>query len=55
MNSTYLDSLEYSWSAEVLLKNNQIINIWYTAWPMTKCIVKSVISVSSDYPKFKII
>lgn len=49
-----LEKLENSWSAEVLLKNGQKISIWYTAWPSTKNMVADVISVASDYPKFKI-
>ena len=47
----YLENLQNSWTAEVQLKNDQIINIWYTALPMNKIIIKKVISVSSDYPR----
>ena len=47
----YLENLENSWTAKVQLNNDQIINIWYTALPMSKKIIKKVISVSSDYPR----
>jgi hypothetical protein len=45
------DTLLFNWTAEVKLNNNQIITIWYTAWPSTKNTVKEILSISSDYPK----
>ena len=47
--------LEYSWTAEVKLKNNQIITIWYTAWHSCKHIISEILSISTDLPKHKII
>jgi len=49
-----LDGLKHSWTAEVQLTNDQIITIWYTAYPMSKPSIKNVLSVSSDYPKNEI-
>lgn len=45
------NTLKYSWTAIVKLKNDKIINIWHTAWPSIKGIVKEILSISSDYPK----
>jgi len=47
--------LKYSWSAEVMLNNGTICKIWHTAYPMMKIIIKEIISISSDFPKFEII
>lgn len=47
----YLENLQESWTAKVELHNDQVINIWHTALPMSKVIIKKVISVSSDYPR----
>ena len=49
-----LNMLENSWTAEVKLNNDQVITIWYTCWPSIKSIVKEVLSVTSDYPRYKI-
>lgn len=51
MNSINLNPLEYSWSADVILKGGQQILIWYTCWPSIRHIVADVVAVSSDYPK----
>ena len=53
MNITVLDNMENAFTATILLKNGQAINIWYTCWPSIRSITKSVINVSSDYPKRK--
>lgn len=50
----YLSSLSHSWSANVRLKNEQVISIWYTCLPSIKHLLKEVISVSSDYPGYLI-
>ena len=50
----FLENLKQSWSAEILLNNNQKITIWYTAFPMSKNSIQKVLSVSSDYPKHTI-
>jgi hypothetical protein len=55
MQTINLNLLEYSWTAEVELKNGQIISILHTAWCSTKHIIKNIISILSDYPKHKII
>lgn len=52
MQTINLNLLQSSWTAEVLLKNGQTITIWHTAWAMIKTKVQSVLSVSSDYPRF---
>jgi hypothetical protein len=44
-------TLLHSWTADVKLHNDKVITIWWTAWPMTKSIVKEILSISSDYPK----
>lgn len=54
VNIQYLESLKHSWSAEVMLQNDLIITIWYTALPMRKDSIKKVVSVSSDYPKHEL-
>jgi hypothetical protein len=46
--------LEFSWSAEVKLKNGLIISIWYTCWDSIKHSIDEVVSISSDIPKRKI-
>ena len=54
-NSTInLNLLEHSWTAKIVLKNNKIITIWHTAFPMSKKHILKILSVSSDYPKCKI-
>lgn len=55
MNTQYLniDTLENSWTADVRLNNGQVVTIWHTCWPSIKHIVKEVLSISSDYPRFK--
>lgn len=53
MDITVLDNMENTFTATILLKNGQVINIWYTCWPSIRSITKSVINVSSDYPKRK--
>ena len=50
MEPEFLNQLEHSWSAEIRMRNNIVINIWYTAWPSSKDNVKEIVSVSSDYP-----
>lgn len=50
----FLDSLEYSWTADIEFPNGRVTKIWWTAWPMRRALTKSVISVSSDYPKQKL-
>ena len=50
----FLEKLEYSWTAEVQLKNDQFVNIWCAGLPMSKNIIKKVLCVSSDLPKCKI-
>ena len=50
----FLENLKQSWSAEILLNNDQKITIWYTAFPMRKKSIQKVLSVSSDYPKHTI-
>ena len=49
-----LDNLEHNWTAEVELNNGQTMSIWWTAWPMSKHMIKRVISVASDFPKREI-
>ena len=51
MDVQYLESLPVMWTAEILLKNEQIISIWWTALPSTKNEMKQVVSVTCDYPK----
>lgn len=51
MNELNLDTLEYSWTADVRLLNGVQIRIWWTAWPSTKSTVGEVLTISSDYPK----
>ena len=46
--------LENAWTAEVKLKNNEIIKIWWTAWFSMNHSVDSILSISSDYPRYKI-
>lgn len=53
MDITVLDNMENTFTATILLKNGQEINIWYTCWPSIRSITQSVMSVSSDYPKRK--
>lgn len=49
-----LNALEYSWNAIIRLKNGKRVNIWWSAWPMTKHITSEVITVYSNYPRHKI-
>jgi len=49
-----LNKLEYSWTADVKLYNNMTITIWWTALYSMRASIKEVLSVSSDYPKFRI-
>lgn len=51
--SLNINLLENSWTAIVRQNNGQIVTIWHTAWPSMKHIVKEIISISSDYPRFK--
>ena len=53
-SSINLNLLQYSWAATVRLQNGQEIDIWYTAWPMTRSIVSDVLRVYTYLPKFKI-
>lgn len=46
--------LQYGWTAEFKLKNNQIITIWWTAWYSMNNTVESIVSISSDYPRYYI-
>jgi hypothetical protein len=52
----FLNSLEYQWSADILMNNNQKVSIWWTAWPCHRGRgdVKRILSVSTDLPKVKI-
>jgi len=54
MKDIKLNELENSWSAEVKLNNNQIISIWWTAYYGMKDSIQEIISVSSDYPRYRI-
>jgi hypothetical protein len=54
MKVSDLYNLEYSWTAEVLLNNNTLITIWWTALYGFKNSIKEVVSISSDLPKRKI-
>lgn len=54
MEIEQLEMLRYSWTAVVQLNNGLIFPIWCSAWPSIKHIVRTVISVSSDYPKYEI-
>ena len=54
MDINNLLELENSWTAEVKLKNDIIITIWWTAIYTSKDTIKEIISVSSDYPRFKL-
>lgn len=46
--------LQYSWTAEVRLNNDLLITIWWTAWHSSNKSIKEIISISSDYPRYKI-
>lgn len=48
-----IDSLSDSWTAVVRYNNGQIGAIWHTAWLSTKHIIAEILSISSDYPRFK--
>lgn len=50
----YLEGLTFSWTATIEQHNGVEVSIWYTALPMMKKIIKRVITVSSDYPKYEI-
>lgn len=50
MTVEYLKQLKHSWTAEIVLKNNLQITIWWTCLPCCNDL-KKIISVSSDYPK----
>ena len=54
--SLNLNLLEYAWSAVIKLHGGQTLTIWWTAWQphVGRQDVAEVISVSSDYPPFKI-
>lgn len=54
MSIDQLLNLEYAWTAEVKLDNDQIISIWWTALYSMRDSIKEVLSISSDYPKYKI-
>jgi hypothetical protein len=54
MNIDQLLSLEYSWTASVRLNNDKIITIWWTALYGMRSSIQEVLSVSSDYPKYKL-
>lgn len=54
MSTINLNLLQHSWTAGVVLNNGQEITIWYTAWPMSKSSIKSILWVASDYPKHEI-
>ena len=54
MSTDQLLNLEYSWTAKVRLNNNKIIFIWWTALYGIGDSIQEVLSVSSDYPKYKI-
>lgn len=54
MNTDQLLSLEHSWTASVRLDNDQIITIWWTALYSMRDSIQEVLSISSDYPKYKI-
>jgi hypothetical protein len=40
--------------ATVVLKNGQMVDIWYTAWKSIRHIVAEVIQVSTDLPKHEL-
>jgi hypothetical protein len=46
--------LQYSWTADVRLKNDKIISIWHTAWHSTKNEIAEIVSISTDLPRYKI-
>lgn len=48
-----IETFEYSWSAEIKLKNNQVLTIWYTCFPSIKDIISEIIWIASDIPKHK--
>ena len=50
-NTFNVDSLRYSWTAEVKLNNDKVVRIWHTCWPTIKSIVKEILVISSDYPQ----
>jgi hypothetical protein len=54
INVEFLEGLNYSWTATVILNNNKQIEIWYTCIHSIKYIIKEVVCVSSDLPKFNI-
>lgn len=49
-----LKELEFAWSATIEMHNGCTVPIWYTALPSAQQRIKRVLSVSSDYPKFRI-
>lgn len=55
MNTQTIAELQNSWTADVMLNNGKIITIWHTAWASIKHTVKEVVSISSDYPRHKIV
>lgn len=55
-SSLNLNLLEYAWTAVIKLKGKQTLTIWWTAWPphAGRQDIAEVLSISSDYPPFKI-
>lgn len=47
-------NLKNAWTAEVELRSGQIFTIWHTAIHSSRCQIKRVIAVSSDFPRFEI-
>ena len=48
--SVNMNMLQHNWTATVLLKNDMVVTVWWSWWPMGKDGVKEILSVSSDYP-----
>jgi hypothetical protein len=46
-----IEEAEFAWTAEVRLKGNQIVVIWWTCWQSIKHIVAEVLWIASDLPK----
>lgn len=54
LDKDFLDELEYGWTAEVEMQSGRMATIWWTAWATAKPEVRRIISVSSDFPKYRI-
>lgn len=54
LTKNLLNSLKYQWNADIQLENGQEVNIWWTAWAMSKNTNIKILNVYSNIPKAKI-